>query len=191
MFFNDLLPSSEKAELAEQQVEMVSLQTGSVLAATNGGLTENTINVLLNFQIKEVQTLQILWEVWFRLFFCCKIQWDCFDAVVFQLLKFDQDSFVLIDSALIKWRHSADQPAGVLFIWFCFLFPDFSSRCCWPWRSPKNWRSHHSSSFTSLTWGSTLKSGSTTCVPQRTSTRSPWSAWSSKVRAVSQSGYFF
>lgn len=60
MFFNDLLPSSEKAELAEQQVEMVSLQTGSVLAATNGGLTENTINVLLNFQIKEVQTLQIL-----------------------------------------------------------------------------------------------------------------------------------
>ncbi|XP_044053106.1 vacuolar protein sorting-associated protein 13C isoform X3 [Siniperca chuatsi] len=44
-----------KAELAQQQVE-VSLQTGSdgVLAATNGGLTENTINVLLNFEIKEV-----------------------------------------------------------------------------------------------------------------------------------------
>ncbi|XP_027143245.1 vacuolar protein sorting-associated protein 13C isoform X3 [Larimichthys crocea] len=43
--------AQEKAELAEQQVEVASLQTGS---ATNGGLTENTINVLLNFEIKEV-----------------------------------------------------------------------------------------------------------------------------------------
>ncbi|KAM9366322.1 intermembrane lipid transfer protein VPS13C [Symphorus nematophorus] len=48
--------AQEKAELAEQQVEVVSLQTGSdgVLAATNGILTENTINILLNFEIKEV-----------------------------------------------------------------------------------------------------------------------------------------
>ncbi|XP_073320353.1 intermembrane lipid transfer protein VPS13C isoform X2 [Pagrus major] len=48
--------AQEKAELAEQQAEVVSLQTGSdgVLAATNGGLTENTINILLNFEIKEV-----------------------------------------------------------------------------------------------------------------------------------------
>ncbi|XP_074513317.1 intermembrane lipid transfer protein VPS13C isoform X9 [Sebastes fasciatus] len=48
--------AQEKAELAEQQVEVVSSQTGSdgVSAATNGGLTENTINILLNFEIKEV-----------------------------------------------------------------------------------------------------------------------------------------
>ncbi|XP_050931802.1 LOW QUALITY PROTEIN: intermembrane lipid transfer protein VPS13C [Lates calcarifer] len=47
--------AQEKAELAEQQVEVVSLQTGSgVIHPTNGVLTENTINVLLNFEIKEV-----------------------------------------------------------------------------------------------------------------------------------------
>ncbi|XP_051234052.1 intermembrane lipid transfer protein VPS13C isoform X4 [Dicentrarchus labrax] len=46
--------AQEKAELAEQEV--MSLQSGldGVLAATNGGLTENTINILLNFEIKEV-----------------------------------------------------------------------------------------------------------------------------------------
>ncbi|XP_030269125.1 vacuolar protein sorting-associated protein 13C [Sparus aurata] len=48
--------AQEKAELAEQQAEVVSLQMESdgVLATTNGGLTENTINILLNFEIKEV-----------------------------------------------------------------------------------------------------------------------------------------
>ncbi|XP_078029066.1 intermembrane lipid transfer protein VPS13C isoform X7 [Epinephelus lanceolatus] len=46
----------EKVELAEQQVEVVTSRMGSysVLAATNGAQTENTINVLLNFEIKEV-----------------------------------------------------------------------------------------------------------------------------------------
>ncbi|XP_068584903.1 intermembrane lipid transfer protein VPS13C isoform X2 [Cebidichthys violaceus] len=49
--------AQEKAELAEQQVEVVSsAQTGSngASAATNGGVNENTVNVLLNFEIKEV-----------------------------------------------------------------------------------------------------------------------------------------
>ncbi|XP_070692075.1 intermembrane lipid transfer protein VPS13C [Pempheris klunzingeri] len=46
--------AQDKVELAEQQVEVVSLQTGSVLVATNRGLTENTINILLNFEIMEV-----------------------------------------------------------------------------------------------------------------------------------------
>lgn len=56
MFVNDLISSSEKAELAQQPVELVSLQTGSALAATTTmSLTENTVNVLLNFEIKEVK----------------------------------------------------------------------------------------------------------------------------------------
>ncbi|XP_038556520.1 vacuolar protein sorting-associated protein 13C isoform X2 [Micropterus salmoides] len=47
--------AQEKAELAQQPVELVSLQTGSALAATTTmSLTENTVNVLLNFEIKEV-----------------------------------------------------------------------------------------------------------------------------------------
>ncbi|XP_075939319.1 intermembrane lipid transfer protein VPS13C isoform X3 [Anarhichas minor] len=49
--------AQEKADLAEQQVEVVSSsQTGSdgAPAATNGGMNENTVNVLLNFEIKEV-----------------------------------------------------------------------------------------------------------------------------------------
>ncbi|CAJ1049975.1 vacuolar protein sorting-associated protein 13C isoform X3 [Xyrichtys novacula] len=43
-------------EKAEQQVEVLPSDSGSngVLVATNGDLTENTINVLLNFEIKEV-----------------------------------------------------------------------------------------------------------------------------------------
>uniref|UniRef100_A0A8C3A3N4 Vacuolar protein sorting 13 homolog C n=1 Tax=Cyclopterus lumpus TaxID=8103 RepID=A0A8C3A3N4_CYCLU len=49
-------PSSEKAELAEQQVEVAPSQTrsGGAPAATNGGVNENTVNILLNFEIKEV-----------------------------------------------------------------------------------------------------------------------------------------
>ncbi|XP_071346078.1 intermembrane lipid transfer protein VPS13C isoform X2 [Trachinotus anak] len=44
-----------KAELTEQRAEVVSLQRGAgVIPNTNGGLTENTINILLNFEIKEV-----------------------------------------------------------------------------------------------------------------------------------------
>lgn len=48
--------AQEKADLAEQQVEVVSLQTtsGGMMAATSGIPTENTISVLLNFEIKEV-----------------------------------------------------------------------------------------------------------------------------------------
>ncbi|XP_076592336.1 intermembrane lipid transfer protein VPS13C isoform X4 [Chaetodon auriga] len=48
--------AQEKAELAEQQVEVVLSQKISegVLAPTNGDLTENTINIHLNFEIKEV-----------------------------------------------------------------------------------------------------------------------------------------
>ncbi|XP_070763918.1 intermembrane lipid transfer protein VPS13C isoform X2 [Enoplosus armatus] len=45
--------AQEKAELAQQQVEVVTGCDG-VLATSNGGLTENTINILLNFEIKEV-----------------------------------------------------------------------------------------------------------------------------------------
>ncbi|XP_040904460.1 vacuolar protein sorting-associated protein 13C isoform X1 [Toxotes jaculatrix] len=43
----------QEKTVTEQQVEVVSLQTG-VIPPTDGGLTENTINVLLNFEIKEV-----------------------------------------------------------------------------------------------------------------------------------------
>ncbi|XP_034535087.1 vacuolar protein sorting-associated protein 13C-like, partial [Notolabrus celidotus] len=45
-----------KAELAEQQVELLPSGTGAngVQVATNGDLSENTINVLLNFELKEV-----------------------------------------------------------------------------------------------------------------------------------------
>uniref|UniRef100_UPI0037E99E70 intermembrane lipid transfer protein VPS13C n=1 Tax=Semicossyphus pulcher TaxID=241346 RepID=UPI0037E99E70 len=47
--------AQEKAELAEQQVEVLPLETGSNgVVATNGDLTENTINILLNFELKEV-----------------------------------------------------------------------------------------------------------------------------------------
>ncbi|XP_039984071.1 vacuolar protein sorting-associated protein 13C [Xiphias gladius] len=47
--------AQEKVELSEQQMEVVSLQTGSgAIPPTIGGLSENTINVLLNFEIKEV-----------------------------------------------------------------------------------------------------------------------------------------
>ncbi|KAM6950364.1 intermembrane lipid transfer protein VPS13C [Lycodopsis pacificus] len=49
--------AQEKADLAEQQVEVASSsQTGpdGAPAATNGGVNENTVNVLLNFEIKEV-----------------------------------------------------------------------------------------------------------------------------------------
>ncbi|CAL8243628.1 unnamed protein product [Lota lota] len=44
--------SQEKAVLAEQQVEPVSLPV--LPGVTNGALEENTLNVLLNFEIKEV-----------------------------------------------------------------------------------------------------------------------------------------
>ncbi|XP_042337667.1 vacuolar protein sorting-associated protein 13C-like, partial [Plectropomus leopardus] len=46
----------ERAELTEQQVEVMTSQTGSdgVSGANNGAQTENTVNVLLNFEIKEV-----------------------------------------------------------------------------------------------------------------------------------------
>ncbi|XP_074521688.1 intermembrane lipid transfer protein VPS13C isoform X2 [Halichoeres trimaculatus] len=48
--------AQEKAELAEQQVEVLPSETGSngVQVSTNGDPTENTINVLLNFELKEV-----------------------------------------------------------------------------------------------------------------------------------------
>ncbi|XP_058486199.1 intermembrane lipid transfer protein VPS13C isoform X3 [Solea solea] len=47
--------STEKAELIEQQAHVMSLQAGSaVTPPTNEGVTENTVNVLLNFEIKEV-----------------------------------------------------------------------------------------------------------------------------------------
>lgn len=61
MFFNDCLPS-EKAELAEQQVQAVLLQKESegVVAPTNGDLTENVINIHLSFEIKEVRNLQMM-----------------------------------------------------------------------------------------------------------------------------------
>ncbi|XP_028257848.1 vacuolar protein sorting-associated protein 13C isoform X2 [Parambassis ranga] len=45
----------EKAEISEQLVEMVSTQTTSDgVAVPSGGLTENVINVLLDFEVKEV-----------------------------------------------------------------------------------------------------------------------------------------
>ncbi|XP_026233856.1 vacuolar protein sorting-associated protein 13C isoform X2 [Anabas testudineus] len=48
--------AQENAELREQQMQVVSLQVGSngVMAVTNTDLTESAINVLLNFEIKEV-----------------------------------------------------------------------------------------------------------------------------------------
>ncbi|XP_046898786.1 vacuolar protein sorting-associated protein 13C isoform X4 [Hypomesus transpacificus] len=48
--------AQEKAEMAEQQIDMVSLPLASESrhALTNGGPSENTVNVLLNFEIKEV-----------------------------------------------------------------------------------------------------------------------------------------
>ncbi|XP_065808670.1 intermembrane lipid transfer protein VPS13C isoform X5 [Labrus bergylta] len=48
--------AQDKAELAEQQVDVLPLETESnrVLVTTNGDLTENTVNVLLNFELKEV-----------------------------------------------------------------------------------------------------------------------------------------
>uniref|UniRef100_A0AAQ4Q6C5 Vacuolar protein sorting 13 homolog C n=2 Tax=Gasterosteus aculeatus aculeatus TaxID=481459 RepID=A0AAQ4Q6C5_GASAC len=46
----------EKAELDEQQVEVASPQAGrdSALASTDGGGMENTVNILIDFQIKEL-----------------------------------------------------------------------------------------------------------------------------------------
>ncbi|XP_010781805.1 vacuolar protein sorting-associated protein 13C-like, partial [Notothenia coriiceps] len=54
----------------EQQVEQSSNQTGSDSAshATNGALTENTVNVLLNFEIKEVLLTLKKQEVAFLVF---------------------------------------------------------------------------------------------------------------------------
>lgn len=55
VFFNH----TEKAELAEQLVDVVSLPPASygAVAATNGIQNENTISVLLNFEVEEVQNL--------------------------------------------------------------------------------------------------------------------------------------
>lgn len=102
--------------------------------------------------------------------------------------QYDQESFVLIDSKLVTlFRFLLNtaafcQPASRCLI-HLVLFTVSSVRCCWPWRSPESRRSHPSWFFRSLSWASTPKSGSMTCVPQLTSTRSQWSAWSSKVRA--------
>ncbi|XP_067454112.1 intermembrane lipid transfer protein VPS13C isoform X1 [Thunnus thynnus] len=46
--------AQERAELAERQVVSLQMGSDSVSAAANGGLSENIINVLLNFEIKEV-----------------------------------------------------------------------------------------------------------------------------------------
>ncbi|XP_041649214.1 vacuolar protein sorting-associated protein 13C isoform X2 [Cheilinus undulatus] len=48
--------AQEKAELAEQQLDVLPLETGSngVQITTNEDLTENTVNVLLNFELKQV-----------------------------------------------------------------------------------------------------------------------------------------
>ncbi|KAM3877457.1 intermembrane lipid transfer protein VPS13C [Diretmus argenteus] len=48
--------AQEKAALAEEQMEVVTSPggAGGQAAVTNGGLGENTVNVLLNFEIKEV-----------------------------------------------------------------------------------------------------------------------------------------
>lgn len=55
VFFNH----TEKAELAEQLVDVVSLPPASygAVAATNGIQNENTISVLLNFEVEEVRNL--------------------------------------------------------------------------------------------------------------------------------------
>lgn len=55
--FKVKFPSSEKAELDEQQVEVASPQAGrdGALASTDGGGMENTVNILIDFQIKEVK----------------------------------------------------------------------------------------------------------------------------------------
>lgn len=45
--------SSEKAELLEQQVEVKG--SDDVAAAVNGASSENSVNVLLNFEIQEVR----------------------------------------------------------------------------------------------------------------------------------------
>lgn len=54
--------SSERAELADQQMEAVALRdvAGVQPTVTNGALSENTVNVLLNFEIKEVRHEQWL-----------------------------------------------------------------------------------------------------------------------------------
>ncbi|KAL6113696.1 vps13c [Pungitius sinensis] len=46
----------EKAELGEQQVEVASPQTGrdGALATTNGGVKDNTVNILMDLEIKEL-----------------------------------------------------------------------------------------------------------------------------------------
>ncbi|KAF3832058.1 hypothetical protein F7725_025723 [Dissostichus mawsoni] len=62
--------AQERAGHPEQQVELSSNQTGSDSAshATNGALTENTVNVLLNFEIKEVLLTLKKQEVAFLVF---------------------------------------------------------------------------------------------------------------------------
>lgn len=57
--FNHRFASTEKAELAEQLVDVVSLPPASngAVAATNGIQNENTISVLLNFEVEEVRNL--------------------------------------------------------------------------------------------------------------------------------------
>lgn len=44
--------SSEKAELLEQQADVKD--SDNVAAAANGAASENSVNVLLNFEIQEV-----------------------------------------------------------------------------------------------------------------------------------------
>ncbi|XP_056135016.1 intermembrane lipid transfer protein VPS13C [Lampris incognitus] len=48
--------AQEKAELAEEQMEVIPLQVGlgGQPSVTNGGLSENALNILLNFEIKEM-----------------------------------------------------------------------------------------------------------------------------------------
>lgn len=47
-----LLPSTDKVEVTEKQLEVA--ESEDVLAATDGNVTENTIIILLDFKIKEV-----------------------------------------------------------------------------------------------------------------------------------------
>ncbi|KAK5873459.1 hypothetical protein PBY51_018496 [Eleginops maclovinus] len=104
------LVAQERAEPPEQQVELLSNQTGSDSSshATNGALTENTINVLLNFEIKEVLLSLKKQEVAFLVFQAAQL------GINTQVRKFDTVATTFINQISLTCPEFNDSSGAAL-----------------------------------------------------------------------------
>lgn len=91
------LPSLEKVEHIEQKVEVKG--PGTLVTATNGGLTENSINILFNFEITEV------WGLW--VLFQNTVSVDVEKGVFFLPISPSNNKNKLFSSAVIPGEHYA------------------------------------------------------------------------------------